>query len=166
MPKTLIYKVKDLEPNLDEGRDTSGLWYRLTEFLNENLKPYLHVLDAILIEQQMRENTMARQAMQHTICYSMVNCCTFSNLPFIMEIDPKLKTKLLNAPKGLNETAYKKWTVEKAINILEQREDSGSLQKIRNSRKKDDLADSLLQGLWFLKERLHIPHVVFGTSED
>jgi hypothetical protein len=37
---------------------------------------------------------------------------------------------------------------------------------LNRSKKKDDLADSLLQGLWFLKERMGIAHAALGNPED
>lgn len=39
----------------------------------------------------------------------------------------------------------KKWSTEKAINILMERGDTDTLDEIIGSKKKDDLADTLIQ---------------------
>jgi hypothetical protein len=39
----------------------------------------------------------------------------------------------------------KKWATEKAMNILMERGDTDTLEEIESSKKKDDLADTLIQ---------------------
>jgi hypothetical protein len=62
--------------------------------------------------------------------------------PLIAEVDPKLKSKILKAPKGVD---LKKWSVEEAVKILKGRDDDNSIKIIEKTKKKDDLADTVCQ---------------------
>ena len=110
--------------------------------------------DFILIEKQMsfgkgKTNTMALKVGQH--CYSYFSIKYPSAK--IIEFPAYLKTQVLGAKKvlkkskyqGIDKPARKKWCENKAIEILELRNDSDGLCKIRNARKRDDMADVICQ---------------------
>ena len=65
----------------------------------------------------------------------------------VVEIPAKYKTKLLNCPKGVN---IKKWSPYMTFMVFRERGDEESYRKLEASRKRDDLADIVLQILAFL----------------
>ena len=81
---------------------------------------------------------------QHTLSYFMIKCKDMPLLPMILEVDPKLKGKMLGSPKGINDKQLKTWAVQIARQLLEMREDTYSLGVMnKNKRKQDDLADTV-----------------------
>jgi hypothetical protein len=101
--------------------------------------------DFIIIERQMRFNVNSTKIMQHTISFFMSELRKSLYFPIIIEVDPKLKNKYLEAPRNLNKNGYKKFTVEKVKEILTERGDEKSLNILKRSKKKDDLADVVAQ---------------------
>ena len=100
----------------------------------------------IIIERQLHINYRAVRISQHIISFFMEHLRDTPLLPFIIEIDPKMKTKLLNAPRGLNAKEVKNWSVEKAMELLKMRNDTLGLSLINKLKgKKDDLADTIIQ---------------------
>ena len=91
-----------------------------------------------LIERQLiRHNPNAGRIFSHLCSFFMTK---YTGL--ITEVDPKLKSKILKAPKGVD---LKKWSVEEALKILKSRDDMESIKIIEKTKKKDDLADTVCQ---------------------
>lgn len=105
-----------------------------------------------VIEQQLDINYQCVRLSQHLITYFVELSKRLDNRPLVVEISSKAKSKCLGAPKGMNRNALKEWDVETAYNFLTKRNDSLSLKVIDSFRKKDDLADTVLQieALWIL----------------
>lgn len=100
----------------------------------------------IYIERQLPHNYKATRAMQHTISYFEHRLRDNNLLTHIYEVDPKLKGKILNAPKGLNENALKSWAVQCGRSLLSQRNDSYSIWRLDTCPTKlDDLCDTVCQ---------------------
>ena len=138
-------------------------------FLNmyEVLDRYVDVWDkcsAILIEKQMsfgtgKQNTMAMKLAQH--CYSYF-IYRYRGTKHPVEFPAYLKTQILGAPKHFGtikkefkngkttqiQDNRKRWATRKAIDILEKRNDTATLESIetKHARKQqqDDMADCLL----------------------
>ena len=74
----------------------------------------------------------------------------------IFDINPKLKGTILKAPKGLNYSKLKEWSIEKALEILKSRNDEYSINIINKNKgksksKSDDLSDTVIQmEAWFI----------------
>jgi hypothetical protein len=63
----------------------------------------------------------------------------------IIELNSKLKSKMLNAPKNLTRACLKNWSDEKAISLSESRGDTISLNILKSNIKTDDLSDTIVQ---------------------
>jgi hypothetical protein len=100
----------------------------------------------IIIERQLPQNYKASRIAQHTISYFSIRTHNKPLLPSIIEIDPKLKGKILGAPKGTTDKQLKTWAIEKARELLSIRKDDFSLQVLDHFRnKQDDLSDTVCQ---------------------
>ena len=138
--------VKFTHPSDDhlKANSISELYKRITEFLDKYLEFYKQT-HVIVIEQQMHINYQSTRVMQHVISYFTVILKDLPLLPMIIEIDNKLKTQALDSPRNLNDKGIKDWSIEIAKQLLQLRGDTKSFQIITKERKKDDLADTVLQ---------------------
>ena len=103
--------------------------------------------DIILIEQQMsfganKTNTMAIKLAQHCKSYFIYK---YRGTKEIVDFPAYHKTQVLGAIKGLTKPQRKKWSVEKAVDILLQRNDMKTIDMISEKKKRDDLADVFIQ---------------------
>jgi len=129
----------------DETEGIAGIYARITDFLDKYQADYKKV-DLILIERQLPFNYKAVRVSQHVITYFIMLYKNIINQEAtIVEVDAKLKTKALCAPKGLNDREIKMWAVEEATRLLNKRKDDASLKILTKERKKDDLADTVCQ---------------------
>ena len=111
--------------------------------------------DHIVIEQQMRGNIRAQRVAQHV--------WTWFSLKY-----PTIPVSLVAANSkldyyGQRKCTYserKKWSVDKTLNILRDRNDNAHVAFLQQHRKKNDLADAFLQLLVFCKKRSHPPSSV------
>ena len=107
----------------------------------------------VIIEKQLPVNYRAVRMSQHTLTYFMVNLKNLvPNLPMFFEVKPQLKGKELGAPPNLNEKGIKQWAVQKATELLTDRNDQLGLEIMgrkdpvtKRKEKKDDLADTVCQ---------------------
>ncbi len=116
----------------------------------QTLHPVLVESRLIGIERQLAVNYMGTRMFQHVLTIFLMYVPTFKYPCIIMDISPKLKGKMLGAPRGLKYIDLKKWGIEKAREILVARNDQASLQILLNYKGKtktkgDDLADTILQ---------------------
>lgn len=117
----------------------------LTSFLDRYVEFYKDC-HFIVIERQLPQNYKATRIAQHTISYFSMRLHNNPLLPAVIEVDPKLKGKLLGAPKGISDKQLKAWAVEKARELLNIRKDQFSLGVMTHFRnKQDDLADVVCQ---------------------
>lgn len=145
----------------------------ITHYLNSLLST-MKETRIVAIERQLAKNYKATRIYQHLLTYFTMIVPTFTYPCVVMDISPKLKGKILQAPKGLNHHGLKKWGIEKAIEILILRNDQWSLDVINSHRgksqtKADDLADTVIQmEAWFI----HVggistqPHQLIGPKLD
>lgn len=138
--KTAIYEVRQ------EGETTISNTYEvLTAFLTK-YQQFYDDCHFVIIERQLPQNYQATRVAQHTITYFSLRLHNKPLLPGIIEVDPKLKGKMLGAPKGINEKQLKSWAVVKARELLAIRQDTFSLEVLDHFRnKQDDLSDTVLQ---------------------
>lgn len=120
--------------------ENSNMYYESIQLLNQ----YSHLfstVNVVLVEEQLPFNYKMVRMSQHILSYFIIK----TPHAMILEVNSKLKSKQLNAPQHLNEKQIKKWSVEKAKEILIEREDLDTLSLINNTAKKDDLSDTIIQ---------------------
>ncbi|CAH6420830.1 Hypothetical protein HVR_LOCUS1301 [uncultured virus] len=123
----------------------NNTYQMLTAFLNK-YEQYYNDCHFVIIERQLPQNYKATRIAQHSISYFSIKLQDRPLLPSIIEIDPKLKGKVLGAPKGINDKQLKTWAVEKARYLLTMRLDDFSLKVLDHFRnKQDDLSDTVCQ---------------------
>ncbi len=122
------------------------LYNNLTNFLDQHLTLF-HCCHLIIIERQMAINYKMVRVSQHVLSYFSIKLKNSPFLPIIMEIDSKIKSSQLSAPKGMNRIHLKKWTVSIVRTLLSMRRDLKSLG-ILNSHtitEQYDLSDTVAQ---------------------
>jgi hypothetical protein len=73
----------------------------------------------------------------------------------ISSISATNKLKLFNSIEQLDSQAdRKKAGIEMVYKILEKNENKQWIETFRSHKKKDDMADSFLQGMWYLKNNV------------
>lgn len=121
-----------------------------TEFMKTVL-PHIKESRLIGIERQMAINTKATKMFQHILTTLLIYAPQFTYPDcIIFDIWAKLKGKMLGVPQGLNTPALKEWTINRVLEILENRGDTWSINVINHHRgktktKADDLADTVAQ---------------------
>ena len=112
----------------------------------DKYKEFFDKCSIIVIEQQMSfklaQNTMALKLGQHCYSYFLFR---YGDTKEIVEFPAYYKTQILGAPKKLTKPERKKWATEKCVDILMERGDMETLDEIMSKKKKDDLADVLIQ---------------------
>lgn len=130
------------------GGSQNHIYNSITDFLDENIE-YINKTHLFIIERQLPLNYKAVRISQHVITYLMIKTKNNSLLPEIIEVDSKLKSKQLNAPSNLTSKGIKKWSVEKAISILNKRNDQFGLELLNDLKNKkhklDDYCDTICQ---------------------
>lgn len=127
----------------DEDRLTSTTYSKLNHFLDLHLEHYKYC-HYIIVERQLVKAPQMLKVMQHTIAYFSLTTKDMPLLPSVIEYNPKLR----NLVFGFGKVDYnqgKKKSIAKAIELLEMRDDSSSLEIMKWwGAKKDDLADTVL----------------------
>ena len=154
----VLYKNLDLTQGTEKNKYLDKkIFINMNNALDE-YKEYLDKCSIIVIEQQMSfkgtQNTMALKLGQHCYSYFVFH---YKDTKEIIEFPAYYKTQILGAPKpggkAMTKPERKKWATEKAVDILLERGDMETLDEIVSKKKKDDLADVLLQlqGFKFLR---------------
>lgn len=129
----------------DDHATICNTYQTLTAFLNK-YEQFYDQCHFIIIERQLPQNYKATRIAQHTISYFCLKLANKPLLSAIIELDPKIKGKLLNAPKNISDKQLKSWAIEKARELLTIRLDDFSLQVLNCFKnKQDDLADTVCQ---------------------
>jgi hypothetical protein len=69
----------------------------------------------------------------------------YSTFKTTIEFPAYHKTQVLGARKKMSKKERKEWAVDKAIDILSNRDDNESLEKLSSKKKKDDYSDTIVQ---------------------
>lgn len=147
---TVLFKNLDLtkDTKKDKYLDQKVCLNMITEL--DKYKEWIDKCSIIIIEQQMSfknvRNTMAIKLAQNCASYFLHR---YGLTKEIVEYPAYHKTQVLGAPKiggkALSKPQRKKWAVEKAFDILMERGETDFLEELSKSKKKDDLADVLIQ---------------------
>ena len=143
--KVEAYEKMDLISNLSDQYSNIDYIYRNVITILEKYKNLILTCNIIIIERQLMINYKMVRFSQHVITYLMMLLKDNNEKSVILEIAPHLKSKQLNAPK--KDIDVKKWSVEYAIDLLNIRNDTDSLNIIKKApkSKKDDLSDTVIQ---------------------
>ena len=153
--KSILHINKDLTENTDKKKYLdSEIYYNMIDFLDK-YKSYFDKCTMIVIEQQMNRNSMALKLAQH--CYSYF-AIKYGRGKKIVEFPAYYKTVLLGAQKikcinkkgnvkwkTQDQRARKKWSIEKAKEILLERDEIKMVDIINKIKKADDLCDTICQ---------------------
>jgi len=122
------------------------LFINMTNLLDK-YREYWNKCEVFIIEQQMsfgrrKYNTMALKLGQHCFSYFVIMYSTFK---VTIEFPAYHKTQVLGARKKMSKKERKEWAVDKAMDILSDREDNKTLGQITSKKKKDDYSDTIVQ---------------------
>ena len=111
----------------------------------------LEGIDHICIENQIGPKANRMKSLQGMISMYFIMRGKIN----ISSISATNKLKLFNSIEQLDSQAdRKKAGIEMVYKILEKNENKQWMETFRSHKKKDDMADSLLQGLWYLKNNV------------
>jgi len=158
--KIILYKNIDLTENCNpKAKLDPETFHNMIDVLDKYID-YWDKCTAFVIEEQMsfgkKINKMAMKLGQHCYSYFTFKYGRYKN---IIEFPAYHKTQILGAPKiegkpyksgkrrykAMEKPQRKKWSVEKAIEILTSRGEMDVLKNLTSAKKKDDLADVLTQ---------------------
>jgi len=157
--KTILFKNNDLTNNCKKGSYLDiEVYYNMIDLLDQ-YSSYWDNCELIIIEKQMsfgkRNNTMAVKLAQHCWSYFAFRYGRFKK---IIEFPAYYKTQILGAQKiekrlkngkitfkSIDKPARKKWSIIKATEIFNDREDDDTMSNLNSNKKKDDLADCVNQ---------------------
>ena len=144
--KTIVFdKLHIREDERKLVGNVDQLYLLITNFLDQYAEIFRksHIM---IIERQLPTNYRAVRISQHIISYFLIYFKDIvPSLPMIFEIDSKLKGKELGASNHLNERGIKQWSVDQARDLLAKRKDLVGLEILEKTKKKDDLADTVMQ---------------------
>ena len=158
--KTILFKNSDLTKGCDNKKYLDKKIYLNMYDLLDSYNSYWDKCKYFVIEQQMsfgnRRNTMALKLGQHCYSYFVYRYGRFGK--DIFEFPAYHKTQVLGAQKiqkklksgkisykAIDKPARKKWSIIKATEILENRNELEIMNQLKSKKKKDDLADVLCQ---------------------
>jgi hypothetical protein len=98
----------------------------------------------ICIESQLSINYDMIRMSQHIITYLMVTLRDQGARPLIVEIDSRMKTRMLNAPAKMTKPERKAWAHVAGVAYLRQSGDFEYANWLEAKRKGDDLGDVIL----------------------
>ncbi|HSW76984.1 MAG TPA: hypothetical protein VLG50_08050 [Candidatus Saccharimonadales bacterium] len=136
-------KFSPWEMKTIDHAEANNMYNNINDILN-NLHEYYASTHYVLIEKQLPTNYQATRVAQHILSYFLLTLKDLPLLPSIIELDAKVKGKMLGAPK-CNKNELKKWAVEKATELSLKRNDEYTLSLLKKNKKKDDLADVVCQ---------------------
>ena len=156
--KVILYENVDLTKNVENNDIINPEYYYNMINVLDKFSEYWDTCDKIIIEKQMafgvQNNIMAIRLGQH--CWSYF-ACKYGRDKELIEFPAYHKTQLLGAEKvevkskkgirykSMTKPKRKKWCIQKAMHIFTIRDDKETLDKMKKTKKKDDLSDVLCQ---------------------
>jgi hypothetical protein len=175
--KTILYKNENLTIDTDKSKYLDkNIFYNMIDHLDK-YKSYFEKCDYILIEMQLKRNTMAMKLGQH--CYSYF-AIRYGRGKQIIEFPAYYKTQILGAEKifdkkykngkikwkTMDQRSRKKWAVKKALEILEDRGEvdiASEIKSVKRGKKKlDDICDNKLM-IEAFKYMYFVDNIKFDT---
>ena len=172
--RLVLYKNLDLTQNCNPRLKLDPETFHNMIDALDTYADYWDKCAVIVIEEQMsfgkKLNKMAMRLGQH--CYSYFTF-KYGRYKTVLEFPAYHKTQVLGAPKllgkpyksgkpryvAMDKPQRKKWSVEKAVEILTSRGELDVLNQLTSAKKRDDLADVVVQ-LQAFKYRTYIDKTV------
>ncbi|MGL5961848.1 MAG: hypothetical protein ACRCZ0_07830 [Cetobacterium sp.] len=126
----------------------------MTEILENIIKTLKNEVFSIIIEQQMRTNIRAQKLAQHLWSYFYLKFGMKDSAFCLKFVPSHLKTQYFLGKNKLDNRARKKWAVTKVHDILKKHNTEQNkfiLSEIDALKKQDDVCDTILQSIAFLK---------------
>lgn len=143
-----VFEIKDYEETIVNNCQITidKTFKNLTNELSKYNEFFINC-HYLIIEKQLVENYKSTLIMVYTRAHFSYLIADQPLLAHIVEISPKLKGKKLDPmiTKGMNKKQLKSWAITKALELFQNRGDNFSYNKIMDSKKKDDLADTACQ---------------------
>lgn len=140
----LVSFLNEKEKEIEKNNNISLLNNNIVSFLDKYID-IIYNSHYIFIERQMSVNNDAMNVFHSIVTYFMIKLKNNPLETLIIELNSKLKSKMLNAPKNLTRPCLKNWSDEKAISLSESRGDIISLNILKSNIKTDDLSDTIVQ---------------------
>jgi hypothetical protein len=127
--------------------------------LNDILQPFQNNIQHIIIENQIGPIANKMKTIQGMIAQYFIMTIPNINIEFISAIN-KLKdyNEFINLTKETNKLDYKQRklvSINICKNLINENQDFNKWQSFfSNYKKKDDLSDCLLQGLWYINHKI------------
>lgn len=133
-------------------------------FTSVEYSSYIRNCSIFIIESQLAINYKAIRIQEMTQSYIFDRFRHYSHAPYLLEVEPTVKTSGMQAPRGLNDTDLKRWSVEVGEIYYEHWGDQLALQVSQAEsqiKKGDDVNDTLhqIEGvlLHYKHSRDHLP---------
>lgn len=137
--ETISFELRKFDIEVDKYQ-RCPLYRDVTKFFQEQ-HDKIKGVDLVMIERQPPINYKTVRLSQHMISYFSVRYPD----AHVIDIDPRLKGASFGLPKGTPKPELKKWAIAEAGKLLRHHDQDLTLLTLRTSRKKDDLADTVVQ---------------------
>ncbi len=129
-----------------DGGNIDTLYYTEVPKILDPYVPHFEMCQYIVVESQLGINYDLIRMGQHLLSYLMIRLANRGSKPLIIEIDSRFKTRMMQAPaKFESKTALKKWTTNRALELLVRNRDQRGLETMNScGAKKDDLGDVIV----------------------
>lgn len=145
--KPLYYAVWDIATdkgcNIDPNVPVETYRNLIAKF--EEIKALIMDVDVIVIERQLPINFKSALMMHSAAMIFSLWLKDSVYYPIIYKVCPKLKGRMLGAPRKISKDELKAWAVVKATEILTHQGDTWSIEVINSTKKADDLSDTVVQ---------------------
>lgn len=127
-----------------KSKDEENIYINLINILltYENYYKNCHF---IIIEKQVKMNQNMIKLSQHIISFFLMNTRLNNFKPIIVELDSHIKGRLLPKCNRGDHKEIKKYSIQKAMELLMFRNDINGWNILNSEKKKDDLADVIVQ---------------------
>lgn len=145
--KPIYYNVWDIRtsPKCKTDPNEPVETYRNLIAKFEEIRELITDTNVVVIERQLPINYKSSLMMQTADVILSIWLKDSPYYPIIYKVMPQLKGRMLGAPSKISKEELKQWAVVKATEILTLHKDAWSLEVINNNKKKDDLADTVVQ---------------------
>jgi hypothetical protein len=158
-PKCILFEkikfgdYKSTQAVKKKGCSILELWGNVLNYL-ESRSEYFDLVDIYVFEQQLSPNHKVTRLAQHVQTYFMTKYRNKSPYPILVEVSPRLKTRIICPGEKLKGKALKDRSVKVAKKLLRKRKDFKSVKIIKKQftlvkgkkkKKEDDLADTVNQ---------------------
>lgn len=111
----------------------------------EEIKHLIMDVDVIVIERQLPINFKSALMMHSASMIFSMWLKDSVYYPVIYKVCPKLKGRMLGAPRKISKDELKAWAVVKATELLTHQGDDWSISIVKSTKKADDLSDTVVQ---------------------